>query len=82
MIISKGYFHSTTSIHNFRSGFLSVRQKSALCGLSGGGLPPLRTGLLGVCLLALLLLFVALIAEALRAVCHADDNDAFFPNDT
>lgn len=32
------------SIHNFLMGFLSGRQNSARCGLSGGGLPPRRTG--------------------------------------
>lgn len=43
----KGYFHSTTSIHNFLTGFLRYRQKRARCGRSGGGLPPRRIGRLG-----------------------------------
>lgn len=45
--LKKGYFHSTTSIHNFRMGFLSGRQKRARWGRSGGGLPPRLTGRLG-----------------------------------
>lgn len=46
MRYSKG-FHSTMAIHNFLMGFLSVKQKRALCGLSGCGLPLRRTGRLG-----------------------------------
>lgn len=42
----KGYFHSTTPMQSFLMGFLRGRQKRALIGLSGGGLPARRAGLL------------------------------------
>lgn len=42
--LSKGYFHSTISIHSFRMGFLRPRQKSARTGRSGCVLPPRRIG--------------------------------------
>lgn len=61
--LQKGYFHSTTSIHNFLIGFLRARQKRALWGLSGGGLPPRRTGRF----------LLALIVVAPSAACHAVD---------
>jgi len=61
--LQKGYFHSTMSIHNFRIGFLRARQKRALWGLSGGGLPPRRTGRF----------LLALIVVAPSAACHAVD---------
>lgn len=48
--MEKGYFHSTMSMHNFLTGFLRGRQKRALMGLSGGGLPPRLAGLFGACL--------------------------------
>lgn len=60
----KGYFHSTTSMHSFLRGFLSVKQQRALTGLSGA-LTTLRGGLLAA-------LFMAEWVEAApRAVCQA-----------
>lgn len=43
----KGYFHSTTSMHIFRTGFLRLRKSRARGGRSGGGLPGLRGGRFG-----------------------------------
>lgn len=40
----KGYFHSTTSMQTFLSGFLRPKQKRALAGLFSGGLPTGRRG--------------------------------------
>lgn len=64
----KGYFHSTTSMHIFRTGFLRLRKSRARGGRSGGGLPGLRGGRFGAacCLplalaLALLLLLLVLL---------------------
>lgn len=60
----KGYFHSTTLMHIFLRGFLRGRQKSALMGLSGGGLPPRLAGLFGADLEA-----AAAVAPAPAPVC-------------
>lgn len=43
----KGYFHSTTSMHIFRTGFLRLRKSRARGGRSMGGLPGLRGGRFG-----------------------------------
>jgi len=47
LVLKKGYFHSTTSMHIFLMGFLTVRQKRARLGRSGGGFWTLLGGRLG-----------------------------------
>lgn len=76
----KGYFHSTTSMHIFRTGFLRLRKSRARGGRSGGGLPGLRGGRFGAacCLplalalpLLLLLLVLLLLLMLLLVVLMA-----------